>query len=189
MWGAATAALVFAPHPPRVELVAWITERRETLSGLFSLTAVLASPRGVDPESRIARRWLASLPLFADGLLSKASLIVLPLVLMLLDVYPLRRGALATRPLIVEKAGYWALGAAGAGGALFALRLSGLRITGYAAYDSEAPGAMVALWEQGQTYAAATHVERAAAVGPGDPGTNRILERFRADPAHPPSLR
>ena len=43
------------------------------------------------------------------GLLSKASVMTLPAVLVLLDVYPLRRGALTWRRLVVEKAGYWAL--------------------------------------------------------------------------------
>ncbi|MEX2222091.1 MAG: hypothetical protein WEG40_09855 [Candidatus Rokuibacteriota bacterium] len=47
-WGAAAAALVFALHPLRVESVAWITERRDVLSGFFFLTAVLAYLRGVE---------------------------------------------------------------------------------------------------------------------------------------------
>ena len=144
-WGAAAAALVFALHPLRVESVAWITERRDVLSGLFFLAAVLAYLRGVQAGDRLEPRWrTCSLALFAGGLLSKASVMTLPAVLMLLDVYPLRRGAFGWRRLIAEKAGYWALALAGAVGALVALRLSGLRITPYVAYGPEARLAMVA---------------------------------------------
>lgn len=143
--GAMAAALVFALHPLRVESVAWITERRDVLSGLFYLAAVLAYLRGVQAGDRIEPRWRAiSLALFAGGLLSKASVMTLPAVLVLLDVYPLRRGALAWRRLVAEKAGYWALALAGAVGALVALRQSGLRITPYVAYGPEARAAMVA---------------------------------------------
>ena len=143
--GAATAALLFALHPLRVESVAWITERRDVLSGLFFLAAILAYLRGVEAGDRIEPRWrVYSLLLFAAGLLSKASVMSLPAVLVLLDVYPLRRGAFTRRRLIAEKAGYWALALAGAVGALVALRLSGLRITPYVAYGPEARLAMVA---------------------------------------------
>jgi Flp pilus assembly protein TadD len=143
--GAAAAALVFAVHPLRVESVAWITERRDVLSGLFFLAAILAYLRGVETGDRIEPRWRTySLLLFAGGLLSKASVMTLPAVLVLLDVYPLRRGAFTWRRLIVEKAGYWALALAGAVGALVALKLSGLRITPYVAYGPAARLAMVA---------------------------------------------
>jgi Flp pilus assembly protein TadD len=148
-WGAAVAALVFALHPLRVESVAWITERRDVLSGFFFLTAVLTYLRGVEGGGALGRRsLLGSLLLFAAGLLSKASVMVLPAVLVLLDVYPLRRGPLGWRRLLVEKAGFWALGAAGAVGALIALKVSGLRITTYGAYGPAARAAMVAysLW-------------------------------------------
>jgi Flp pilus assembly protein TadD len=143
--GAATAALLFALHPLRVESVAWITERRDVLSGLFFLAAILAYLRGVEMGQDIEPRWRAySLALFGAGLLSKASVMPLPAVLVLLDVYPIRRGAFTWRRLVVEKAGYWALALAGAVGALVALRLSGLRITPYVAYGPEARVLMVA---------------------------------------------
>lgn len=148
-WGAAAAAAVFALHPLRVESVAWITERRDVLSGFFFLAAVLAYLRGVEPGNQIERRWrTCSLLLFASGLLSKASVMTLPAVLVLLDVYPLRREAFTWRRLITEKIGYWTLALAGAVGALIALRLSGLRITPYVAYGPDARLAMVgySLW-------------------------------------------
>jgi Flp pilus assembly protein TadD len=154
--GAATAALVFALHPLRVESVAWITERRDVLSGLFFLAATLAYLRGVEAGERLEPRWRTySLLLFTAGLLSKASVMTLPAVLVLLDVYPLRRNAFTWRRLVVEKAGYWALALAGAVGALVALRLSGLRITPYAAYGPEARVTMVAysFWFYPSTWA------------------------------------
>jgi Flp pilus assembly protein TadD len=149
LWGAAAAALIFAVHPLRVESVAWITERRDVLSGLFFLVAVLAYLKAVEAGGGGEGRWRArSLAFFAGGLLCKSSIMVLPAVLVLLDHYPLRRGTPMGRRLVVEKAGYWALGAAGAVGALVVLRLSGLRITTYGVYGPAARLAMVgySLW-------------------------------------------
>ena len=149
VWSAAAAALIFAVHPLRVESVAWVTERRDVLSGFFFLLSVLAYLRSVDGSASAHRRWLGlSLASFAAGLLSKASVMVLPAVLVLLDVYPLRRGAFAWRRLLGEKAGHWVLGAAGAAGALLALKISGIRVTSYGAYGPGARLAMVAysLW-------------------------------------------
>src|SRR4029077_8364673 len=144
-WSAAIAALVFAVHPLRVESVAWITERRDVLSGFFFLTAVLTSLRAGEAGERLAWRWrTASLLLFATGLLSKASIMALPAVLVLLDVYPLRRGAFAWRRLGPEKNGHWVGGAGGAIGALVALKVSGLRVTSYGLYGPAARVAMVA---------------------------------------------
>ena len=50
------AALVFAIHPLRVESVAWVTERRDVLSGLFYLSAILLYLRACEPEKR-GREW------------------------------------------------------------------------------------------------------------------------------------
>jgi Flp pilus assembly protein TadD len=92
---AALAALLFAVHPLRVESVAWITERRDVLSGLFYLLAVWAYLRDAEVAgTRSVRRrgwyWL-SLGSFGLALLSKAITVTLPIVLIVLDVYPLRR--------------------------------------------------------------------------------------------------
>ena len=87
---AAFAALLFAVHPLRVESVAWVTERRDVLSGLFYFSSVLAYVRSCD-EGHSARWYAAALVLFAAALLSKATAMTLPAVLLLLEVYPLRR--------------------------------------------------------------------------------------------------
>jgi len=144
-WGALAAALLFAVHPLRVESVAWITERRDVLSGCFFLAAVWSYLRAVETRDRAAPGWMAgSLALFAAGLLSKASIMALPAVLVLLDVYPLRRDAFTWPRLVAEKAGHWIVGAGGALGALVALEVSGLRITSYGVYGPAARIAMVA---------------------------------------------
>jgi hypothetical protein len=93
--GAALAALLFAVHPLRVESVAWATERRDVLCGLFYLLAILfylRAWRGAAGGSVYGRRrYWASLALFALALLSKSMAVSLPAVLLVLDVYPLRR--------------------------------------------------------------------------------------------------
>jgi tetratricopeptide (TPR) repeat protein len=102
--GAVTAALLFSVHPLRVESVAWITERRDVLSGLFSLLAVLAYLTAVSrgARGRLHPGWTwASVGLFALALLSKSVVVGLPLVLLALDVYPLRRKGLVG--LLAEK--------------------------------------------------------------------------------------
>lgn len=89
----ALAALLFAVHPLRVESVAWATERRDVLSGLFFLACIdfyLRAQQTSGDQSR--RRWLiAAVIAHALSLLSKATAMTIPIVLLLLDVYPLRR--------------------------------------------------------------------------------------------------
>ncbi len=88
---AAFAALVFATHPLRVESVAWITERRDVLSCFLYLLTVMLYLRSLD-EASTRRRWYwASVVTCACALLSKATAMSLPVALLLLDVYPLRR--------------------------------------------------------------------------------------------------
>ena len=93
MLAAGFSALVFAIHPLRVESVAWATERRDVLSAFFLLLTVLSYLKAVDPANNTSgRRWIAvSAVLYVLSLLAKASGITLPLVLLVLDVYPLRR--------------------------------------------------------------------------------------------------
>src|SRR5262249_51585845 len=90
--GATAAALLFGLHPLRAESVAWATERRDVLSGLFFLLTVLAYVRST-LATGARRRWLlgASVAAHLAALLSKSITITAPLVLLVLDVYPLRR--------------------------------------------------------------------------------------------------
>src|SRR5574341_508767 len=87
---AAFAALLFSLHPLRVESVAWATDRGNVLCGLFYLLTLLAYLRAV--EGRPSRRWLAAaVGLSALALLAKVMAVSLPVLLVILDVYPLRR--------------------------------------------------------------------------------------------------
>src|SRR5438034_2805530 len=85
------AALVFAIHPLRVESVAWVTERRDVLSGFFYLSAILMYLRACERGARGRGWYWAAVGLFAGALLSKSMVVNLPFVLLILDVYPLRR--------------------------------------------------------------------------------------------------
>jgi tetratricopeptide (TPR) repeat protein len=91
--GAGFAAVLFAIHPLRVESVAWVTERRDVLSGLFFLLTVLCYIRGATAETKEGYlKWMAAtLGWYILSLLSKAVGMTLPAVLLVLDVYPLRR--------------------------------------------------------------------------------------------------
>ena len=87
------SALLFAIHPLRVESVAWATERRDVLSGFFYFITLYFYLRGAeDSHPSDQRRWLgAAVVAYLLSLLSKAMAITLPAVLLLLDVYPLKR--------------------------------------------------------------------------------------------------
>jgi protein O-mannosyl-transferase len=90
--GALAAALFFAIHPLRVESVAWATERRDVLSGLWFLLTILTYLKAADAEGRRRRGWLASsVACFVLAAMSKAIVMTLPVLLVVLDVYPLRR--------------------------------------------------------------------------------------------------
>jgi tetratricopeptide (TPR) repeat protein len=90
LWPAALVAAVFAIHPLRVESVAWISERRDVLSGLF-LVLTLGAYVYYTRRPRDLRRYVAVCALFALGLLAKPMLVTLPVVLLLLDYWPLGR--------------------------------------------------------------------------------------------------
>src|SRR5437870_6976693 len=85
------AALVFAIHPLRVESVVWATERRDVLSGLFYLVTILVYLRACEGEERGRRWYWLAVATFVLALLSKSMVVNLPVVLLILDVYPLRR--------------------------------------------------------------------------------------------------
>ena len=142
--GAAFTALVFAIHPLRVESVAWATERRDVLCGFFFLSSVLGYLRSVEPGEQ-TRRWrLLSLAAFVAALLSKAQALPLPLALLILDVYPLRRvRQLSWRRVAMEKIPYVALSIAGAIIALVAVA-NGSGFTNYHQYPASARLGMTA---------------------------------------------
>jgi tetratricopeptide (TPR) repeat protein len=94
-WRSLILAALFGWHPLRVESVAWVTERKDVLSTLFWLLALLAYTKYVEasqirnPKSKV---WYgAALAMFVFGLMSKAMLVTMPFVLLLLDYWPLER--------------------------------------------------------------------------------------------------
>ena len=89
---AGLAVALFAVHPLRTEVVAWASCQPYLPCALFSMLAVLAYLRAF-PDGQTPRwRWLlATFALFVAALLSKAVAVTLPAVLLILDVYPLRR--------------------------------------------------------------------------------------------------
>jgi tetratricopeptide (TPR) repeat protein len=93
--GAALTALLFGVHPLRVESVAWITDRLDLVCGLFYLLAILMYLRSVAAEAtdvgRSRRCYWAAVGMFVLALLSKSMAVTLPVVLVILDAYPLRR--------------------------------------------------------------------------------------------------
>jgi predicted negative regulator of RcsB-dependent stress response len=88
-WRSALVAALFALHPLHVESVAWVSERKSVLSGLFFMLTLRAYARYAQKKSR-ADYWLA-LVFLALGLMSKPMLVTLPFVMLLLDWWPLRR--------------------------------------------------------------------------------------------------
>jgi tetratricopeptide (TPR) repeat protein len=89
---ALAVALLFAIHPLRVESVAWVTERKDVLSLLFYLLAIwFYSSWAASSEPRRRRPYLLAVLSAAIGVLCKPSLMTLPAVLLLVDVWPLRR--------------------------------------------------------------------------------------------------
>lgn len=92
LWPSAFVAALFAIHPLRVESVAWVSERKDVLSGVFFMLTLGAYLRYVRKPSSLPRELLVAL-LFALGLMSKPMLVTMPFVLLLLDYWPLHRFA------------------------------------------------------------------------------------------------
>jgi protein O-mannosyl-transferase len=90
--GSALATALFAVHPLRVEVVGWASCQPYLPCALFSMMAVLAYVRAFPINAGPRRRWLAAaLALFVAAMLCHAVAVSLPAVLVILDVYPLRR--------------------------------------------------------------------------------------------------
>jgi tetratricopeptide (TPR) repeat protein len=91
LWRSAFVAAVFAVHPLHVESVAWVTERKDVLSGLFGLLALWAYCWYARSPSVF--RYLAVAAALALGLMAKPMLVTWPLLFLLLDYWPLGRAA------------------------------------------------------------------------------------------------
>lgn len=122
VWRSAAVAAIFAWHPLRVESVCWIAERKDVLFVFFMLLALLcyaeyAQPGGPNggraqnlPRSRWSPTYLFTLLFFILSFMSKAMVVTLPFLLLLLDFWPLQRFShLTFRNLLREKIPFFAL--------------------------------------------------------------------------------
>lgn len=101
-WPSAFCAALFALHPLRVQSVAWASERKDLLAGLFFFLCLLAYVRYARRPSKANYAWVALCLVL--GLLSKPMLVSLPLLLLCLDVWPLGRlQQVSLRRLLREK--------------------------------------------------------------------------------------
>jgi protein O-mannosyl-transferase len=89
LWPSALVAAIFAVHPLHVESVAWAAERKDVLSAVFWFAAMLAWSFYADRPGLL--RYAGVFLLLALGLLAKPMLVTLPLVLLMLDYWPLKR--------------------------------------------------------------------------------------------------
>ena len=88
-WRSAFLSFVFALHPIQVEAVAWITARKDLLSAFFAIITLLTYVYTLDKPSK--RKNLVLAIFFALGLMSKPNLVLFPLVLVLVDFWPLKQ--------------------------------------------------------------------------------------------------
>ena len=107
-WPCAFVALVFALHPLHVESVAWVAERKDVLCAFFWFATFWAWLRYTEKPTK--GRYVSALIWFCLGLMAKPMIVTLPFLLLLLDVWPLRRAF--SRKLIWEKLPFAALSGA-----------------------------------------------------------------------------
>jgi tetratricopeptide (TPR) repeat protein len=133
VWRSAFVAAIFAIHPMRVESVAWVAERKDVLSGVFFALTLGSYMRYARAPS--VGRYLTTSIFVVCGLMSKATFVTVPLVLLLLDYWPLNRGQRSevrgqttevrsqwsvVRGLVLEKIPLFVLSAAAAAATIFA---------------------------------------------------------------------
>jgi len=120
-WPSLIVAVIFAVHPLRVESVAWASERKDVLSGMFLLLTLFAYKWYLDRRSVL--RYASIAAALALGLMSKPMLVTTPFLLLLLDYWPLNRYEIGLRSclsndwrrnvfsLVIEKAPLFLLAA------------------------------------------------------------------------------
>lgn len=145
MWRSAFVAALFAVHPLHVESVAWVTERKDVLSALFWMLTLLAYIRYARRED--SRSYGLVILAFVAGLLSKSMLVTLPITLLLLDYWPLKRygkdgpvSLSAVWKFVAEKFSMWVLVIAGCAATIWAQRSGGA----VASFEHYTPGVRLA---------------------------------------------
>jgi protein O-mannosyl-transferase len=116
LWQSAFIAALFALHPLHVESVAWASERKDMLSTFFWMLTMWAYVSYAKKPDAV--KYLSAIVFFALGLMAKPMLVTLPLILLLLDYWPLDRIKHFDRQvvyrLVLEKIPFFILSAASA---------------------------------------------------------------------------
>jgi tetratricopeptide (TPR) repeat protein len=107
-----TSAL-FGLHPLHVESVAWVTERKDVLYGFFFLLSLLLYLDGAARGRWKGISWKLSLACFTLSLMAKPMAATLPLILLLLDAWPLKRLAGKPGGVFLEKIPFFLISVAG----------------------------------------------------------------------------
>ena len=127
IWPSAFVAALFAIHPLHVESVAWIAERKDVLSAVFFMLTLGAYAHYARQPS--IGRYIVMSIMFALGLMSKPMFVTVPIILLLLDYWPLNRfGKTMTVKLVAEKIPLLALSAALSVATVFAQRQGEARL-------------------------------------------------------------
>lgn len=114
LWRSGLVAALFLIHPLHVESVAWVAERKDVLSGLFWMLGIWCYAIYAERPGLVRYLWVVLS--FVCGLLSKPMVVTFPLVLLLLDWWPLGRtggGKVRWARLVWEKIPFLFLSAAG----------------------------------------------------------------------------
>ncbi len=109
LWVGALIGMLFGAHPLTVEPMIWVGERKTLLATLFAFVGLVLYVRHVGGRGR--RYLVGAVVAYALSLLSKPTATALPLLLVLLDVWPLRRFG---RPALLEKIPFLVVGAVSA---------------------------------------------------------------------------
>ena len=98
-WASAVVAVIFALHPQHVESVAWVSERKDVLSGMFWILTMGVYALYVERRDWTRYVFYGLVLLCAAlGLMAKPMVVTLPFVLLLLDVWPLGRISFGRKP-------------------------------------------------------------------------------------------
>jgi tetratricopeptide (TPR) repeat protein len=145
-WSALLVAALFALHPLRVESVAWSSERKDVLAGTFWLLTLLAYERYARCGGA-GRYALVALSL-ALGLMAKSMLVTLPLVMWMLDAWPLARSGPGRRAaLLREKLPFLALACLAGAATLWIQQHEGAALgLGSLSLAERASNACIAYW-------------------------------------------
>lgn len=101
-WKSFLVAALFAIHPLHIESVAWATARKDVLSAFFMLSSLVSYVFYV--RQKKYRHYVVCLLLYIAALLSKPSAVVLPVLMLVMDMWPLRRmQKTAVEKLVLEK--------------------------------------------------------------------------------------